>query len=380
MLKKMIVKNFKCFKEETVFDFEKTNYKVLEHNSYGKILKGALFVGDNASGKTTAIQPIKLLLDLLLKDKEIPLLIYGCLFSTDGVTSMEYEFDMNGHAINYVFSFEGDGFVEERLTVDKKTVIERLKGSAKLEIGDDIAFHEVDHSILFLKQVYFNTKFFGNEVLTGWFHYLKNAVYIDAYTKRISTYNGENLAVKKYIEKQGVESLNLFLDEYNFKFSIRYEKKIEKNGIRYEMDENEGQMIFFERKGINVPIPVFMESAGNQTLISILPAIFYAVTNGSMLIIDEFSSGLHNKLEELLVKYVMRKGTTTQLFFVSHSTNLLSNTILRPDQIYTVEMEGDEGSRICRFSDEQPRAAQNLEKMYLSGVFGGIPEYGIAKE
>lgn len=380
MLKRMVLKNFKCFKQETVFDFEKTNYKVLERNSHGKILKGALFVGDNASGKTTAIQPIKLLLDLLLKDKDIPLFFYMCLFSKDNVTSVEYEFDMNGHEINYTFSFNSEGFIEERLTADKQTVIERLKGSAKLNLNGEAAFHEVDASILFLKRVYFNTKFSGNDVLSGWFIYLRNAVYIDAYTRRISTYNGENLAVRKYIEKQGVDSLNDFFKEHNFKYLIQYEKMVEKNGIRYEMDENEGQMIFFERKGINVPIPVFMESAGNQTLISILPAIFYAVSNGSMLIIDEFSSGLHNKLEELLVKYVMGKGVTTQMFFVSHSTNLLSNAILRPDQIYTVEMEGEEGSKIYRFSDEQPRAAQNLEKMYLSGVFGGIPEYEIDKE
>ena len=139
-------------------------------------------------------------------------------------------------------------------------------------------------------------------------------------------------------------------------------------------------MIFFKRMGIDVPIPLFMESMGNQTLINILPAIISAVERGGLLIIDEFSSGLHNKLEELLVKYMMQYSSTTQLFFVSHSTNLLSNTLLRPDQIFSVEMMSNEGSVLYRFSDEQPRVAQNLEKMYLSGVFGGIPEYGIDKE
>ena len=139
-------------------------------------------------------------------------------------------------------------------------------------------------------------------------------------------------------------------------------------------------MIFFEREGLNISIPLFMESLGNQTLINILPAILCAVERGGLLIIDEFSSGLHNKLEELLVKYIMKNSTTTQLFFVSHSTNLLSNSLLRPDQIFSVEMTGNEGSRLNRFSDEQPRVAQNLEKMYLSGIFGGIPEYGTDKE
>ena len=64
------------------------------------------------------------------------------------------------------------------------------------------------------------------------------------------------------------------------------------------------------------------------------------------------------------------------MLFVTHSTNLLTNTLLRPDQEYTVEFRGKEGSSIRRVSSRQPRAAQNIEKMYLSGVFGGLPGYG----
>ena len=76
----------------------------------------------------------------------------------------------------------------------------------------------------------------------------------------------------------------------------------------------------------------------------------------------------------------MNNSTNTQMLLVSHSTNLLSNALLRPDQVYSVEMMGGEGSVLNRFSDEQPRVAQNIEKMYLSGVFGGIPEYETDKE
>jgi hypothetical protein len=47
-------------------------------------------------------------------------------------------------------------------------------------------------------------------------------------------------------------------------------------------------------------------------------------------------------------------------------------------QIYSVEFNGQNGSHIKRFSDEQPRVAQKLEWMYLSGVFGGLPKYKYA--
>lgn len=234
--------------------------------------------------------------------------------------------------------------------------------------------------MLFLKRVYFNTRFAENEILEKWFDYLKKSIYINAYSRQIITYDGESLIIRKYMEAHSPEKLNRFLSDYHFDYLIQYTKDIEKKGVHFSMEEDEGKMIFFERKGFDIPMPLFMESTGNQTLLNILPAVISAVERDGLLIIDEFSSGLHNKLEELLVKYIMQSSTATQLFCVSHSTNLLSNAILRPDQIYSVEMSDGEGSRLNRFSDEKPRAAQNLEKMYLSGVFGGIPEYGIDKE
>jgi hypothetical protein len=380
MLSQIIVKNFKCFKNETVFDFRKTNYKLLKQNTKGKLLKGLLFVGDNASGKTTAIQPVMLLLDLLFKDRDISLFLYQCLFSKEDETTLKYEFDIDGHEILYSFSFDGNKFLEETLQMDKQPVIERIGKNAKLWLSENSTFHEVDESILFIKKVYFNTKFEDNEMLKKWFAFLKQSICINAYKRTISSYNDESLTLRKYLEKYGVEEINSFFKNNNFKYSVEYALEIEGKGIRYEMSEEEGKTLFFKREDISVPIPLFFESTGNKTLINILPAILHAVQKGGLLVIDEFSSGFHNKLEELIIRYIMNNSTNTQMLLVSHSTNLLSNALLRPDQVYSVEMMGGEGSVLNRFSDEQPRVAQNIEKMYLSGVFGGIPEYETDKE
>ncbi len=380
MLSQIIVKNFKCFKNETVFDFRKTNYKLLKQNTKEKLLKGLLFVGDNASGKTTAIQPVMLLLDLLFKDRDISLFLYQCLFSKEDETTLKYEFDIDGHEILYSFSFDGNKFLEETLQLDNQPVIERIGKNAKLWLSENSTFHEVDESILFIKKVYFNTKFEDNEMLKKWFAFLKQSICINAYKRTISSYNDESLTLRKYLEKYGVEEINSFFKNNNFKYSVEYALEIEGKGIRYEMSEEEGKTLFFKREDISVPIPLFFESTGNKTLINILPAILHAVQKGGLLVIDEFSSGFHNKLEELIIRYIMNNSTNTQMLLVSHSTNLLSNALLRPDQVYSVEMMGGEGSVLNRFSDEQPRVAQNIEKMYLSGVFGGIPEYETDKE
>ena len=57
---------FKSFKNYTEVDLKKTQYQVLENtNVTNGVLKGCMFVGGNASGKTNAIDAIRMLLVLL---------------------------------------------------------------------------------------------------------------------------------------------------------------------------------------------------------------------------------------------------------------------------------------------------------------------------
>lgn len=175
---------------------------------------------------------------------------------------------------------------------------------------------------------------------------------------------------------QGLNWITSGLMIINFKQQIEYAHSSKGNNVRitYRGDESD-KYIFYKRKGINEPIPFGEESLGNQNLLRMLPSFLGVVENGGMLLIDEFSSGFHNDLESMLIKYFHKESKNSQMIFVSHSTNLLSNSLLRPDQEYTVEFQDKNGSKVKRFSTEQPRSAQNIEKMYTSGVFGGLPQF-----
>lgn len=358
MLKKVIMKNFKCFKNETALDFRKTNYKFLEQNANEKILKGALFVGEHASGKTTILQSVRLLPEILLRESICDLAPYQCIFSEEKVSRLVYEFEIDGHELSYSFSFSDNSFVEENLLVDGRTVLERLGAKGKWIMAKETVLWDVENSALFLRQISLKPEFSDDEILRKWLDALKSSVYIDTYLRRISAFDGESLSAKKHVEIHGTEKINEFLKKYEFHYSIRYCKGI-----------------FFEQEGRDALIPACMESSGCRTLLNILPGFLRVAERGGILMIDQFGGGLHNKVEELLVRYMMEQGSGAQLFLTSHSTNLLSNSLLRPDQIFAVERAGEEGGRIHRFSDKQPRVAQNLEKMYLSGVFGGLPSY-----
>lgn len=373
MLKSFEVSNFKSFKNRTKFDLEKTNYQVLANtNINGDILKGLMFVGANASGKSNSVLAIKCLLDGLFGKNIVYMDHYICMFSKNPIMSLKYTFDIEGTEIIYIIQYQRiDMKINEDLVVDGENVFTRDGSVAKVKITDEVDHTDVPKNTLFLRDVYFNTKFRGHEILQKWFEFLSNSVYLDLYSKNAIQYKHIDLSLKSYLEEKGADEINSFLEEYNFEQAIEYDNKAEGNIITIESPE---KMIFFKRRGIDEPIPFNIESLGNRTLLQLLPAVFHCISQGGMLLLDEFSSGFHNDLEELLIRYFMKKADKAQLIFVSHSTNLLSNSILRPDQIYSVDF-GSEGSVIKRFSSEKPREAQNLEKMYLGGVFNGVPKY-----
>lgn len=382
MLTKITLDNFKSFKNKTTIDLTKTNYTILPQNvAEGGVLKGCIFVGANASGKSTIILGVKLLLDFLFSERNLNSGIFLCMFGDNPRYSLSYEFLIEKKTVKYSFEVDaGKNMISEKLWLDDALMLERMGLSAKSYIAEDggVNYDETDvgKDTLFLRTLYFNTKFASSPVLSAWMDYLKNSIYINMFAKAIISYGKAEVSVARYLDMGGCESINHFFDEYNFEQKIEYEHSSRGGNVQFVVGEDDSKKdVFFKRKGIEVPIPFAEESLGNQNLLSILPAFLNVIKNGGMLLIDEFSSGFHNELENLMVKYFMEKAEHAQMLFVSHSTNLLSNSILRPDQEYSVEFRNENGSSVKRFSSEQPRSAQNIEKMYVSGVFGGLPEY-----
>lgn len=382
MLTKITLDNFKSFKNKTVVDLTKTNYTILPQNvADNGVLKGCIFVGANASGKSTIILAVKLLLDLLFSERNINSGMFLCMFGDSNKYSLSYEFLIENKTIRYSFEVDvAKKMISELLHIDNELLLQRMGLSAKSYIADSNGINydeeDVGKDSLFLRTLYFNTKFASNSTLGSWMDYLKKSFYVNMFKGEIVSYGKRDMTIATYLDNGGCEIINNFFDEYNFEQKVEFVHSTSGGKISFVAGEDEDvKTVFFKRKGIEVPIPFFEESLGNQNLLRILPVFLSAINNGGMLLIDEFSSGFHNELESLLVRYFMEKANHAQMLFVSHSTNLLSNSILRPDQEYSVEFQDQNGSTVKRFSSEQPRSAQNIEKMYVSGVFGGLPEY-----
>ena len=383
MLTKLIMKNFRSFKDETVIDFKRTKYEMLAEVNVADndILKGMMFVGGNASGKSNAILAIRLLLELLFKEREINKGVLPCLFSNSAEFSLDYYFLIDNTEVRYEIKNNlAKKSIYEKLYINDTLQLERMGLAAKsyIDAGKEISYsdEDLDEETLLLRKIYFDSnRFSGNSILKKWYEFLRNCIYFNAVEHKVVTYNNTDLRLKSYVKDLGVEKLNDFFSMHNFEQMVEYSEEC-RGRICTIRGANDEKTLFVKRKGVDVSIPFDEESLGNKTLLQMLPAFLHVVENKGMFLIDEFSSGFHNVLEKLIISYFMKETKESQLIFVSHSTNLLSTTLLRPDQIYAVNFERKNGSQLKRFSDEQPRFAQNIEKMYLSGVFDGLPDYG----
>ncbi len=378
MLSKVILENFKSFNERQVFDLKKTRSTILEStNCVNDCLKGALIVGPNAAGKSNVIKAIVGLLELLFRDNINLTAFDSCLFSDKKNIHLEYEFKFDEDIINYLFEVDRNQIItKEQLTLNSKIILERNELNGKIIINNNEMIMDKLFSgkVLLLKRCYFTDLFAEVKAISKMMDFLSNSIYLDASSKKILSFdNGDHMILN--LSKDELNNVNHVFDELNIGFEISKANesivsKINDISVRYP-----SPILFFKRKDVDINLPLGMESNGNQNLINIMPAILHCISKDSLLLIDEFSSGFHNMLEELLIKFFLTHSKNSQIIFSSHSTNLMNTKLLRPDQIYTVEFEKDYGSVIHRFSDENPREAQNLEKMYLSGKFGAIPLY-----
>lgn len=378
MLTKVIIENFKSINERQVLDLTKTKSTILESsNSTNECLKGALIVGANASGKSNIIKAIEILLELLFKDNVILAPLEACLFSKKNNIHLEYEFKFNKDFITYLFEFDNNQtIIREVLTLNNKIILERNGLGGKIFIDDKemVMDRLFSSKVLLLKRCYFTDLFNEIKPVCEMMEFLSNSIFLDALKREIVTFsNGEHLLLDMSDEE--IKKVNDTFKELNIGFEISKSSESKISDYSNIVVKNATPIFFFKRNDCNITLPFYMESYGNQNLLNVMPAILNSLSRNSLLLIDEFSSGFHNMLEEILIKFFFCHSKNSQIIFSSHSTNLLDTKLLRPDQIYTVELDNEKGSIIHRFSDENPREAQNLEKMYLSGKFGAIPLY-----
>jgi predicted ATPase len=127
-----------------------------------------------------------------------------------------------------------------------------------------------------------------------------------------------------------------------------------------------------------VPIDFAVESEGTRTWFNLIGPVLSALREGSLLLFDELDASLHPRLSAELIRLFHDPVTNpkgAQLVFTSHDTSLLNH--LNRDEVWLTEKGADGVTRLgalAEFAGERVRRSQNLEKAYLHGRFGALPD------
>jgi predicted ATPase len=130
--------------------------------------------------------------------------------------------------------------------------------------------------------------------------------------------------------------------------------------------------------GERVPFDFAAESAGTRTWFQLIGPVLNALKSGSLLLFDELDASLHPTLSMQLIRLFHDPATNpagAQLVFTSHDTSLLNH--LNRDEVWLTEKTEDGATRLgalAEFAGERVRRSQNLEKAYLHGRFGALPD------
>jgi AAA15 family ATPase/GTPase len=130
---------------------------------------------------------------------------------------------------------------------------------------------------------------------------------------------------------------------------------------------------------------------GTRALLLLSGIIFNSYSNPITLVVDELERSLHPSIVEFIVRQFYNKNSTqnrSQLIFTSHCESLLCNvskrhkrhlsesedySLFRRDQIWFINKESDQSSKLVPLLDYKPRKHESVFDGYRQGRYYGIP-------
>ncbi len=130
-------------------------------------------------------------------------------------------------------------------------------------------------------------------------------------------------------------------------------------------------------------IPLGWESAGTLKMFALYPELQSVLERGSVFFVDELNARLHPLLVRNFVLLFLNPKINVhnaQLIFTTHDTWLMSNRLLRRDEIWFTEKDERGVSTLYSLADvadedgTHVRKDVSYEKNYLLGKYGAIPD------
>jgi hypothetical protein len=412
MLIEFRVTNFRSLRDEQVLSMVASKDKTLRDthtqptgiNAAPALLRSAAIYGPNAGGKSNLIKALQYMRGVVVESATI--IQPGQSFSVQPFrldtsssgkpTAFEATFVVDGVRHQYGFAMTSERIVSEHLLVYKafkpqhwfKRHFDKENGKDVYDFGPGLRGQKAvwesatrPNSLFLSMAVQLNS-----EQLNPVFDWFSRQLVI---FNEISKLN-QRVTIEMLRNPQGKKLICNFLTAADISISdidvvtrkvpgqsVRFDliggktevkaEEIEDTELRFHHVTDSGKAVF----------GLADESSGTRNLLFLAGPVLDIVQSGRTLVIDELDTSLHTLLVRRLVQLFHRVDLNkngAQLIFTTHDTSLLDAAdLFRRDQIWFVEKERDQASRLYGLSEFSPRRNEALERGYLMGRYGGLP-------
>lgn len=372
------------------------------------VLKTAVIIGPNNSGKTNFVNILRVIKGIMLNQKcklsknlfvDNPVCCFEIGFLDE---QQEYVFEVkyNSNAQEYIYerfsAISYDSYKNRKCedllirdTENDRYVCsdETLSSAMKVSAKNNILIHLLDVNQFPLL--------------------LKVKSIITSFASKLDILDMNNIPIKKTIEmlkmpneaKQKVVNFilnsDLFLDDYKYLTDDELKSRIKINYAEEEFKPQENALTvsasFIEMlhlssvyKGVAVPSVLF-DSTGTKKIAAIASYVIDALGKGRILIVDELDNSLHFRLTRAIIALFNNDlNTKAQLICTVHDVSLLDcQKLFRKEQIWFSHKDRDNVYlySLANFTSEKDKIRDTtaLIEKYKLGMFGALPEPDLFK-
>lgn len=411
MLLKFKIKNYRSIKDEITLDLQASKDASLKKEAVFNVANLSLLkligvYGANASGKSNILQALfvfsSMILESLLKSNTsspLPAEYFKLSTETENKASFfELTFLLDKSVYIYGFEMNQKRICKEWLKKEKNKVslFERqgkdiVSNKNYFKEASAVLKKEVSDRVLFLSLLASRNKELSQKIVK----IIQKINYVSG-TDRGSTLNYSfNQFIKKPNRAKKMKDL-ISKSDFGIIDIVASEKMISANEVK-NIPNRFRDLIFKEDSKIaerslkfihqkysdknekidNCALDFWQEeSEGTQQLFALSAPIIDTLEEGKILLIDEIDSSLHPLLCQYLISIFNSKSknpNNAQLIFTTHDTSLLSESLLRRDQIYFTEKHNNGSTSLFSLSDISERKGVDFGKRYLEGRYQALP-------
>jgi len=361
------------------------------------IVKSAVILGPNNSGKTNLVRTISALRGILLNRGTV---LSPNLFSQDGICEITVDFIRGGE--EYYFSFKYDASALEYVSESFGKI---KNGKKAIMVHRDMkirCFQSGDRNLAAAMRMAGRGTLLIYALDTSQFQALEEMRQVlTDFASSIDVIDMNNIPIGMTLDmlKDGgemqrlivdfVKKADLSLDDFHYASepavgSLRLPGYGEERRPSEEALNNHSRMTDLQHlesvyRGVRVP-SLYHDSTGTKKFAALAGHVLQALRLGRILVVDEIDNSLHFRLTRaIFAMFNNELNKRAQLIATAHDISLLDcRRLFRKEQIWFAAKDS-EHTYLYPLSDFKAREdgvrdTSDLEKMYRKGHFGALPE------